>query len=216
MKKSMWSTLSKMTLAGSVLMASCAPLMEEPTQIKQVTDSEALAAPESSTNPNARKAVEKNYFERFTNQLAQVDENGNPTLSIPSFFPGTGSGNSSHMGNAFTFLNQYASVGANGLGTVGAPVTQFYSAELEDLGLVVDNPDVSSVTTDGKGNSVWFKNTQNTITTSSEERIDFEAEVEIVGGTGKFENASGAATVIGYFNPTNGQGMSTIQGRIEY
>ncbi|MEB2776938.1 hypothetical protein SYJ56_16600 [Algoriphagus sp. D3-2-R+10] len=216
MKKSMWSTLSMMTLAGSVLMASCSPFAEEPIQIQQVTDSEALVAPESFTNQNARKTVEKNYFERFTNQLTQVDENGIYTPNIPAYFPGTGAGNASHMGKAVTFLNQYASFGVNGLGSVGAPVTQFYSSELEKLGIVVDNPDVSSVTTDGKGNSVWFKNKQNTITTSSEERSDFEAEVEIVGGTGKFENASGTAIVTGYFNPKNGSGSSTMQGTIVF
>ncbi|TXE12135.1 hypothetical protein [Algoriphagus aquimarinus] len=216
MKKSMRSKLGMMTLAGSVLMASCVPTMEEPTQLQQVTESEVLANPTSSTDLNARKSVEKNYFERFANQLAQVDENGYPTFDFPAYLPGTGTGNSSHMGKASTFINQFASPGENGLGTVGAPVTQFYSEQLEALGIVVDNPEVSSVTTDGKGNSVWFKNIQNTITASSEEKIDFEAEVEIVGGTGKFENASGAGTVIGYFNPTNGQGMSTIQGRIEY
>lgn len=216
MKKSMWSTLSVMTLAGSVFMASCSPYMEEPTQIQQVTDSDILVRPETSSNQNARKAVQRNYSEKFSNQLTQVDENGIYTLNIPAFFPGTGAGNASHMGKAFTFLNQYASFGVNGLGSVGAPVTQFYSEELEKLGIVVDNPDVSSVTTDGKGNSVWFKNRQNTITSSSEERSDFIAEVEIVGGTGKFEKASGTATVTGYFNPKNGSGSSTMQGTIAF
>ncbi|MEB2781151.1 hypothetical protein U3A58_12175 [Algoriphagus sp. C2-6-M1] len=216
MKKSIRAKLGMMTLAGSVLMASCVPTMEEPAQIQQVTESEVLDSPSSSADPNAKKAVERSYTERFTNQLTPMDENGIFPSNNPTYFPGTGIGNSSHMGKALTFLNQRVTSGENGLGTVGAPVTQFYSEQLLVLGIVVDNPEVSSVTTDGKGNSVWFKNIQNTITASSEERIDFEAEVEIVGGTGKFENASGAATVIGYFNRTNGQGMSTIQGRIEY
>lgn len=216
MKKSMWSKLSMIAVAGSVLVASCTPYMEEPVLIQQDTESALLPSPGSSADPNAKKAAEKNYFERFTNQLAQVDEQGKFTSSIPAYFPGTGMGNSSHMGKALSFLNQYASIGANGLGTVGAPVTQFYSTELKSLGIFVDNPEVSSVTTDGKGNSVWFKNVQNTVSSSTEDRTEFVAEVEIVGGTGKFENASGTATVNGYFNPQDGTGMSTIEGRIVY
>jgi hypothetical protein len=216
MKKSMWSKLSVITLAGSILMSSCASFLEESTEIQQVTVSEVLVAPESSTDLNARKATERNYFETFTNQLVQVDENGEFTSSLPAYFPGSGIGNSSHMGKAYTFLNQYASFGADGFGTIGAPVTQFYSNQLEELGIIISNPDVSSVTTDGKGNSVWFKNTQNRVTPVGEDRSDFEADVEIIGGTGKFKNATGTGTVNGYFNPTNGEGKSTIQGRIVY
>ena len=212
----MWSKLSLMTLAGSVLVASCTSLVEEPATLQQVTDSELLASPASSIDPNARKSVEVAYFERFTNQLAQLDENGDYTLNLPAYFPGTGVGNSSHMGKAYTFINQYASFGPSGLGSVGAPVTQFFGSKLAEMGIVVDNIEVSSITTDGKGNSIWFKNIQNTVSQSSPERSDFVADVEIVGGTGKFAGAAGTAIVNGYFNPLNGQGMSTMNGKIVY
>lgn len=216
MKKSISLKLGMFTLAGTVFMASCSPTFEESIDPQQVNSTEVLSAPDSFSDTNARKSVEKNYFERFTNQLAQVDESGSPTYDIPAYLPGTGIGNSSHMGKASTFINQYASYGEHGLGTVGAPVTQFYSEQLEAMGIIVDNPEVSAVTTDGKGNSIWFKNLQNVITSDTDEKVNFEAEVEIVGGTGKFENATGSGTVKGYFNPNNGQGMSTIQGRLEY
>lgn len=202
----MWSKLSMMTLAGSVLMASCTSFIEEPAQIQQVTDLEQLASPSSSVDPNAKKTVERNYSERFTNQLFQVVENDE------AYFPGSGVGTSSHMGKALTFLNQRV----DGLGTVGAPVTQFFSDELEALGITINNPDVSSVTTDGKGNSIWFENIENIASQSSATRIDFEAKVNIIGGTGKFENASGSAVVTGYFNPANGEGSSSIEGKITY
>ncbi|RAI84670.1 hypothetical protein LV83_03927 [Algoriphagus yeomjeoni] len=208
----MRSKLSLMTLAGSILMASCTTYMEEPVQLQEINDSELLVKPTTSTDPNAKKAVERSYFEKFTNQLTQLDENGQWTAINPIYFPGQGVGNSNHMGKALTFLNQRT----DGFGTVGAPVTQFYAKQLEALGIFVDNPEVSSVTTDGKGNSVWFKNIQNIATPASEERIEFKAEVEIIGGTGKFEGATGSATVDGYFNPLNGQGMSTIKGKIVY
>ncbi|WP_339866426.1 hypothetical protein [uncultured Algoriphagus sp.] len=212
MKKSISEKLGMITLAGSVLMVSCSPLIEESIDPQLVKSSEALVVPGSSGDLNARKSTEVAYFERFTNQLTQLDEHGNWTAVNPTFFPGTGIGNSSHMGKALTFLNQRT----DRLGTVGAPVTQFYSEQLEALGIFVDNLEVSSVTTDGKGNSVWFKNIQNIASPISEERIEFKAEVEIIGGTGKFEGASGSATVDGFFNPTNGQGMSTIKGNMLY
>lgn len=202
----MLSKLSIMTLAGSVLMASCTSFLEEPAQIQQVTDSDILAATVSSEDPNAKKAVERSYSERFSNQLFQVVEND------AAYFPGTGVGNSSHMGKALTFLNQRV----DGSGTIGAPVTQFFSDELEALDIHINNSDVSSVTTDGKGNSIWFENVENVASPSSATRIDFEAKVNIIGGTGKFEGATGTGTVIGFFNPANGQGSSTIEGKITY
>ncbi len=208
----MLSKLSMMALAGSVLMASCTSFIEEPAQIQQVTDSEILAATASSEDPNAKKAVERSYSERFTNQLTPMDENGNVNPINPVYFPGTGVGNSSHMGKARTFLNQRV----DGSGTIGAPVTQFFSDALEALGITINNSDVSSVTTDGKGNSIWFENVENIASPSSATRIDFEAKVNIIGGTGKFEGATGAGTFIGFFNPNNGQGSSTIEGKITY
>lgn len=220
----MRSKLSLMTLAGSILMSSCSTFLEESTDPQQVKSSEVQVATESSSNPNARKSTEVAYYERFTNQLALVDEagnqvvdeNGKAALILPNYLPGTGIGNSSHMGKAYTFINQYASYGPTGLGTVGAPVTQFFGKKLSDMGVLITNSEVSSVTTDGKGNSIWFKNIQNNVTQVSPERSDFVAEVEIIGGTGKFIGATGSATVDGYFNPTNGQGMSTIKGKIVY
>lgn len=211
----MWSKLGLMSLAGSLFVSACTSV-EEPSLVQPVSQTEVLISQETLTDGNARKTAERNYFERFTNQLISVDENGQFTSDIPAYFPGTGIGNSSHMGKAYTFMNQFASFGLNGLQTVGAPVTQFYAEELEAMGIIVDDDEVSSITTDGNGNSVWFKNINNVVTLTSDERNDFVAEVEIIGGTGKFEGATGVGTVIGHFNPLTGAGSSTIQGRIEY
>lgn len=211
----MWSKLGLMSLAGSMFVSACTSV-EEPALVQPASQTEVLTSPETLTDGNARKTAERNYFERFTNQLSSVDENGEFTTAIPAYFPGTGVGNSSHMGKAYTFLNQYASIGAAGLQTVGAPVTQFYAEELEAMGIFVDNDEVSSITTDGKGNSVWFKNINNVVTVINDDRSEFIAEVAIIGGTGKFEGATGEGTVVGNFNPKTGAGSSTIQGRIAY
>ncbi len=216
MKNSLWSRIGIFTISGSILLASCSSLTEEPIQLQEA--GEVSSASDVSNDINARKktAVERNYFEKFTNQLGSVDENGQPTNLIPAYFPGTGEGNSTHMGKAITFLNQYAFFNQNGLNTIGAPVTQFYAQELAEIGITNIPDNVSSITTDGKGNSVWFENIQNTVTPAGAERTDFVAEVKIIGGTGKFENATGDGLVVGYFNPQTGMGSSTINGKIIY
>ncbi|MBN3519154.1 hypothetical protein JYB62_03990 [Algoriphagus lutimaris] len=215
MKNSMWSKLGLMSLAGSMFVSACTSV-EEPALVQPASQTEVLTSPETLTDGNARKRVERNYFERFTNQLFAVPINEDPSLPFPAYFPGSGEGNSSHMGKAYTFLNQYAFFGPDGLQTIGAPVTQYFAEELENMGIFVDNDEVSSITTDGKGNSVWFKNINNVVTPVSDERSEFIAEVEIIGGTGKFEGATGEGTVVGNFNPQTGAGSSTIQGRIEF
>lgn len=210
------SKLGLMSLAGSFLLVSCVESIEETTLTQQIEKVEAIQIPTESTDLNARKTAERNYFERFTNQIVFVPAEGYREGPAPAYYPGTGVGTSTHMGKALSFLNQFASLGPEGLGTIGAPVTEIYSEELAALGLTGIPPYVSSLTTDGKGNSVWFENIKNIVTPASETRLDFVAEVKIIGGTGKFENASGTATVTGYFNPITGTGMSTISGRIEY
>jgi len=216
MKNSRRPQFGLIAITMAVLVASCSPLMEEP--IQALDESSLPSALDSSVDLNARKkvAVERNYSEKFTNHLMQVDENGIPTRIIPAYFPGMGEGNSTHMGKALTFLNQFASIGENGLTTVGAPVTQFYAKELAEIGINDIPNEVSSITTDGKGNSVWFRNIKNTVTPVGEEKSEFVANVEIIGGNGKFENATGYGVVIGFFNPKTGEGMSTISGKIKF
>ncbi len=205
-----------MTIAGTVSISSCSTIVEEPMQLQNAKEVSSEVLNSSDIKARKKVAVERNYFEKFSNQLMQVDENGEPTQNIPAYFPGIGEGNSTHMGKALTFLNQFAFFNENGLNTIGAPVTQFYSEELVEIGLIDIPDDVSSITTDGKGNSVWFKNIENIVTPVTEDKSDFVAKVEIIGGTGKFENATGDGIVVGFFNPNTGEGESTIKGRIVY
>ena len=50
---------------------------------------------------------------------------------------------------------------------------------------------MSSLTTDGKGNSIWFSNVSNRSQFDQKGNLTFEAKIEIVGGTWKFEEATG-------------------------
>ncbi len=65
------------------------------------------------------------YQEKFSNQSIVVD---NPTA-----YPGFGEGQSTYMGNGFSFFNQYAMgfPDENGVFfTQAAPVTEFFSDQL--------------------------------------------------------------------------------------
>lgn len=214
MKKSIWFSLSILSISGLIALYSCISSSEDPNQLLIDRNSNALSS--GLALDSVSSAPESNYFERFTNHQISVDEKGIQTNSIPAYFPVTGEGNSSHMGKSYSYNNQYAFFGPNRLRTVGSPVTQFYSEQLKELGIFIDDENVSSITTDGKGNSVWYQNLRNIVTSVNEERSEYVAEVLIIGGTGKFEDAEGEAMVNGYFNPLTGEGMSTIEGKIRY
>ena len=196
-------------------------LNQEPVE----TQSELHEIDESQGGENERrwnfdKKATRFYFERFSNQLDPRQPNGDRVTSpddFALFFPGVGEGNATFMGKALTFINQQATIDENGQqGTIAAPVTQFYADELAALGIKNIPDEVSSITSDKRGNSVWFKNIGNAVTPISEIRFNFEAEVEIIGGTGRFDGATGKGKVRGFFNPTTGEGSSIIIGKIQF
>ncbi len=205
-------------LCAGIFATSCISDTESPILTEQLEKSVALSEG-TSGEENLRKSREYNYLEKFSNEIGFIPDVANGWVAnapAPAWYPGTGVGNATFMGKAYSFINQYASFSPYGLSTVGAPVTQFYSNELSDLGLVNIPDEVSSLTTDGKGNSVWYKNILNRTTPSSSTRTDFTADVEIVGGTGKFEGATGNGTVEGFFNPQDGKGSTTLRASIVY
>ena len=65
-------------------------------------------------------------------------------------------------------------------------------------------------------NSIWFKNILNTTIPESNTRTNFTAEVEVVGGTGKYSGVKGSGVVIGYFDPSSGIGKSTTSAKISF
>ncbi|WP_075351317.1 hypothetical protein [Algoriphagus marinus] len=216
MKKTRLLLKPALVLSASLVLYSCATEIESPVIQEDAKQIESINSP-ANGEENLRKRAERNYFERFENSLFPVPGENSTGGPDQTYYPGSGVGNSSHMGKALTFLNQFAQFGPNGLETIAAPVTMFFGEELNELG-ITDVPDnVSSVTTDKKGNSVWFSSISNQVTFSADgSRADFVAEVEIVGGTGKFKGATGTAEVNGFFSPSSGKGSSVIKGRITY
>jgi hypothetical protein len=205
-----WSGLS---FLGALMLSSCmqeteAPAIAENLQLNSTVSSE-ISIENLRKNPNGVV-----YQEKFTNQI--FEERDNEAVPFPAYYPGTGVGNATYIGKAFSFINQRAFIGETGPVTVGAPVSMFFSEELAELGITDLSDAVSSLTTDGKGNTVYFKNILNVTTPASETRINFVAEVEIIGGTGIFATAKGKGQVNGFFNPLNGEGETTLRANIVF
>lgn len=210
---------SQKVLLGLALLASTSACISTENPTNETIAQSSLTQLEDTGEENLRrsKQTERNYFERFSNNLFVVPgENFVEGSPANAFYPGSGVGNSTHMGKAKSFINQFSQFGAQGLETVGRPVTMFFENELKALGIVNIPDEVSSITTDGKGNSVWFKSLSNQVRAVSETRSEFQAEVAIIGGTGKFAGASGFGSVKGFFNPIRGEGASEIRGRIKF
>lgn len=216
MKKSYLVTKIVFGLTAGFFVTSCMSDPESPVLTEQLEKSVAISE-ETTGEENLRKSPEYNYIEKFSNQLIFEPGPGYAGGPAPAWYPGVGVGMVNRMGKAQSFINQFAFFDSElGLVTVGAPVTQFYSEELTNLGLTGIPPEVSSLTTDGKGNAIWFENVKNVTTAISADRTDFEAEVNVIGGNGRFSRAQGSGIVKGYFNPNTGVGQSELTARIDY
>lgn len=207
-----WSGIS---LISAFVLSSCVADVEAPAENGLVNvledNTEVIAGGE-----NLRKSIDYNYSEKFNNQLFQMDYAGENPFGV-AFFPGTGEGVANRMGKSASFINQLAlfDLESGNLITVDAPVTQFFSAELESLGLTGIPDEVSSLTTDGKGNAIWFRNIKNVTTPISETLTQFEAQVEVIGGNGRFAGVTGQGVVKGTYNPLDGKGSSILEARVD-
>lgn len=175
---------------------------------KKETASSITLQTASSSQEDQR--VKRPYKDRFDTWFQFVPDfvNGwdpqNPTPFL-AWYPGGGSGNATHMGNAQIYFNQYVPFNPPYFSSIHAPVNQFFSKELAAVGLGSLSNDVSSVVFDGKGNAVWLHQTSNSTTPVSASRIEFSGISDIIGGTGKFAGATGEVNLKGYFNPLDQQ-----------
>jgi hypothetical protein len=173
---------------------------------------------ERASNRPVRRAY-KDMHDTWYNFVPDTDGGWDPMhpAPFPAWYPGGGEGNATHMGNVNTFFNQYVTFIPPNIVSLHAPVTMFFSAELAAAGYTDIPDEVGSIVYDDKGNSIWFHAISNTATPVAPDRVEFSGVNQIIGGTGKFEGATGEVSLNGYFNPQDQQDAAYWQeGWIEY
>jgi hypothetical protein len=156
----------------------------------------------------------RDSFDTWYQFVPDIAGGWTPPNPAPAWYPGGGDGNATHMGNASTYFNQYASFGPTGLTSSAAPVTMFFAAQLVSFSVPSN---VSTIVFDDKSNSVWFQSAGTQTMPVSPTRVNFTGTNNIVGGTGKFAGATGQVTINGYFNPQDQEDASFWQnGWIRY
>lgn len=164
-----------------------------------------------------------------------------------AYVPGDGVGNATHMGKVTTYFNQlsYIPKGADPVtalpaGSLAAPVADVPSYPFflppPPPGQPIDFTRLASLVSslpipaqvDGKTVNTMFVNKKNEalfgayvgqsfIRPESPTRVVFGGKGVFVGGTGKFQCASGEFDYLGYFNPQNQDDAEyTVDGWIRY
>ena len=156
-------------------------------------------------------------FTTYFNFIPDIENGWISPTPAPAWYPGGGSGQLIHLGSCSTFFNQYATLGPTGLQTMGAPVNMFFANELAAAGLNVSN-DVTVIFYKENGNSIWCAaNGVGTTVPVSPTRIEFSAQLNIIGGSGRFSSATGSLKLSGYFNPQDNQDAGfEVNGWISY
>lgn len=174
---------------------------------KETSTSISVQTASSARTEHQVKRPYKDAFDTWFQFVPDFANGWDPQHPTPflAWYPGGGTGNSTHMGNTQIYFNQYVPFNPPFFSSVHAPVNLFFSTELAAAGLASLSNEVSSVVFDGKGNSIWMHQTSNSTTPVSESRIEFTGTSDIIGGSGKFSGASGEVNLKGFFNPLDQQ-----------
>ena len=137
----------------------------------------------------------------------------------PGWYPGVAiDAHLNLLGKSQGFVNMHATFGEGGLECTAAPLNMFFVDQLAEMGITIPDA-VGLIYFDKQGNSIWGRATGTfTVTPASPTRAMFSGcSAEILGGTGKFANATGSFVFSGYFNPQDTNDVSfVIDGTIVY
>ena len=187
------------------------------TSCKKETNTNEVEEFLSQNRKETKQLPLRGSFDTYFNFIPDLANGWTAPNPAPAWYPGGGAGNLTHLGAAATFFNQYATIGALGLQTVASPVTMFFGSEpsISNFSLPAN---VSTIFLDKHGNSIWSHQDGNSTTQPvSATRVEFSSNHTIVGGTGRFSNATGNFVLSGFFNPQNSNEAGfSVEGWINY
>lgn len=174
----------------------------------------------------AFQAKTKTFYRVVPADPVPVEVNGNTFIGF-AFFPGGGSGNATHLGNCSIYFNQLVYTASPELppaGSVAAPITDIpgypvtggplpliQSTDFSGLGAIISSLNVPAQVHGKIVNTIFKNETGDAVFTSaitgsggtfpiSKTVVGFNGKALIVGGAGKFANATGEINYDGYFN----------------
>jgi len=210
------SQIFRHVLISSVVIFAITSCQKESTDVNSpgnVTVSSSLSKLSDSKKSNRSY---KDEYNTWYTVIVPFFYNGVAGVSLP----GGGDGYATHIGTSKIFFNQL--VPFDHSPTLPIPVNLYFTELNVPASVIVDGQVriVNSIVVDEKkNNSIWFSlivgsSIQHPI---SEIRVEFTGETDIVGGTGKFEGATGHTKLSGYFNPKDTADANVSQqGWIRY
>lgn len=218
MKKNYFFAKSFLILAASsLIVTSCMTDTEGPLEESILTE-KALEVTDSEGGENLKKGGFIEYKDSFVNQIIPFIEIGPEILVpydperfpglLPTYLPGIGEGKARTLGKVYSYINQKVLPGTNS--SEGTELFQFQLEALEKLGISNLPDEVHAVTVSEGGHALFFRSGKNVGTIVNDSVTTFTAKLEVVGGVGKYENASGEGEVKGWYDQRNGYGESMV------
>ncbi|MFD2247522.1 hypothetical protein [Pontibacter ruber] len=184
------------------------------SELKITTENQLGKTGKGVEKPLKGKMISSTYLEGDT-ASGWADNN-----LLPAWLYGSGEGNATHIGKYTAYFSQYATtVEQNVAYVTGVPVTMFFREELlenfsEAEVDLMEELEVSIVLVDKHGNSIWGIRFPETRAVDPEivEDAPVYQKLKIVGGTGRFAEASGQFTLEGFSDLSfSGPGLGRLE-----
>jgi hypothetical protein len=120
------------------------------------------------------------------------------------YYPGVGNGNMTVLGKTTTYVNMFVTgTPPDNLQGTPASIAPYFTTELAKLGLSNLPPEVAILFADQQGNTIWARGSGLSLGVHivSPTKATFGGNSVILGGSGKYENATGRFMLSGWFNP---------------